>query len=220
MDLHQFPQLAAIPNPNTEPLLVEWATSIDRLVMKGRDDVVNQNINIFDQIFMTMFTEHETKFGRVLLTSLQQKTFDRYIGVWSRFLAFIHRATQLSYGGNNETKLRIRLAFRLTEDQYDFFHQCQKQAQWVLETQARITRNQTRQSHRPEEIIALNKHYQEQLEERQDLLDYEILRFSQSLLRHSLHGDLHESALLSFLAVLGIKSVSNPPLIPVFALSL
>ena len=185
----QLAPLVDLPYPD-EPILTEFAASLDRIIEQARDSVLSQKINIFDQTAINMFNDHQTKAGHPLSTNLQEGTYARYKGVWKKLLCFVYRFTiTKSYVGNGSD-----LPYRLTEPQ-----------QKALSRSIRFARQLCKQQHLSEsESDSVLK----QDDELRSQLDHLLVRFCMSLLDHQLRGDIYESIVVGFLAVLGIDETN------------
>ena len=178
MDREAVQPLVELPGPE-EPVLLAVAASLRRILQRARETVLMERINIFDQTAINMFRDHATKAGQPLLVSLQQGTYDRYCGIWVRFLSFLHRIAQAQFDPTVRRQLRIQLRPE-QEERYEY---C-------------IDRARTFLTGTDKEELELE-------------LDRAVTGWSLSLLCHPLHGDRHASGLVSFLAVLGLKPVSS-----------
>ena len=170
--------LVELPGPE-EPVLLAVAASLHRILQRARETVLTERINIFDQTAINMFRDHATKAGQPLLVSLQQGTYDRYGGVWVRFLSFLHRIGQAQIDPTVRQQLRIQLR----PEQEERYNSC-------------LDRARTFGTETDNEEVELE-------------LDRAVTGWSLSLLCHPLHSDRHASGLVSFLAVLGLKPVSS-----------
>ena len=90
--------------------------SIKRLLLRARDDVLADRINIFDQMLAQIWRAHNTKQGHGLIVALQGRTYNKYTKAWTRVLSFIYRVILMENGLPEERQLRQRIGFRLTDE--------------------------------------------------------------------------------------------------------
>jgi hypothetical protein len=119
-------------------------------------------------------------YNRPLLIKLQATTYKRYKELWKYLLAFVYRTNIIPAKGN-------QLRHRLTSHQTALFDKLLSRSLKVLNS-------------RSDETVL------EQLKHR---LDDICLDFCIALLDHNLKGDLFESAILGYLAVIGIDIKSS-----------
>lgn len=176
--LEDLAPLVDLPRPD-EPILKEFCASIDRTIEKARESIFAQKINIFDQTLINMFNDYQTKAGHPLYTKLQDGTYAQYKTVWKKLLYFIYRL-QSSWSAG----LDLGLPYRLTPNQRTAFDRSVRLARKVSERRGPS-------ADRIDHELLLE-------------LDTILLRFSIVLLDHQLRGNIYESFVIGFLAVLGI----------------
>jgi hypothetical protein len=198
-DLKTVPELADLPHPMGEPLLTVMCHSLDRIVESAYRSVCEDRINAFDQIRINSFMQRPRAADRPLLVKLQKPTYRRYKRVWKQLICFVYRASRV----DREMKLshaftaaqtvcfdRLVAFIRETCQPTDDFVQDQNGASIVADPLADLPAAQGR------------------------TLDGLCLDFCISLLDHDLRGDLFESAIVGFLAVLSVdkeKGVFREP---------
>src|SRR3954464_12460902 len=84
--------LAAPAHLVVEPLLVEFAESLDRVVEQAYRSVCDDKVNAFDQVRINSFVRYQRPWGRALLVKLQKGTFRSYKLVWQRLICFAYRS--------------------------------------------------------------------------------------------------------------------------------
>ena len=178
----QLADLAALVElpRNHETILQTFGLSIDRIIANARTSVLQQKINIFDQTALNMFNEHQVKAGQPFQDKLQKGTYQRYKGVWKKLLCFIYRLDQARDQGRYQD-----LPYCLTSTQRVGLDRSIKAAKSVIEDDE--LEGNTTPTPCPQ-------------------LDQNVLRFSMALLDHQLRGDIYESFLVGFIAVLGIDA--------------
>jgi hypothetical protein len=169
--------LGAKPELGREPLLEAFADSVQRLIEAGRQAIIKHQINHFDQISINTFSGAPRKRSRPIRVDLQPGTYRRYRVTWQRLVCFAYRSTRADQA--------IRLGHRLTAAQEGALDSMEMHGQDLM---------RLRQEGGSEAAI----------QDAIRLLDDACLEFSIQLLDHTLTGDLHESVLVGFLAILGI----------------
>jgi hypothetical protein len=128
----------------------------------------------------------------MIMVKLQKSTFRAYKGIWKRLLCVVYRTSQPSQS--------IPLLHRLTEAQLFYLDQAIYLAEKLLSLQHLLGTNVLSAEKEKDE----NNNNEESKEEIVYDLDKACLLLCISLLDHTLRGDHFESAVLSFLAVLGV----------------
>ena len=183
-----MPSVAALlaqPNRDSEPILMALCDSLERIVNEAHASVSNDRINAFDQVHINSFLQRPHATDRPLLVKLQKATWKRYIRVWTGLLCFTYRTTQ----PNQQILLRHQLTSR--------------QAACLDEA----TRHVRRLSCHSEAVTMVTGTEESAcFEGSSDKLDEACLDLCIALLDHDLRGDIYESVVLGFLAVLGIDT--------------
>lgn len=174
----ELARLVGMPHRD-EPILQAFELSMDRIIERARTSVMQQKINIFDRTALNMFNEHQVKAGQPFQDQLQNGTYMRYKVVWKKLLCFVYRIDQARRSGCYND-----LPYRLTSPQRVSLQRSVRAAQNVIKDD--LAENNTAATPCP-------------------ILDKQILRFSMTLIDHQLRGDIYESFLVGFLAVLGIN---------------
>ncbi|KAI7722752.1 hypothetical protein KC353_g226 [Hortaea werneckii] len=182
------PSVAALlvqPTRDSEPVLVALCESLERIVIDAHASVLNDRINAFDQVHINSFLHRPHVTDRPLTVKLQKATWKRYIRVWTGLLCFAYRTTQPGQ--------RISLRHQLTS----------RQAACLIEA----TRHIERLSHQSG-VATTGTRTSGKLDSREvtDEIDKICLDLCVSLLDHDLRGDIYESVVVGFFAVLGIDS--------------
>ncbi|KAE8549022.1 hypothetical protein EYB25_007537 [Talaromyces marneffei] len=182
----QVAPLGATPDLSQEPLLVEFASSINRIIQQAYQSIQEDRINVFDQVRINSFLQRQRAWDRPLFIRLKKATYRSYEHLWQRLIFFIYRSTQPDQP--------IRLRHQLTPSQSRYLDEMVDYRMEVLAYQGQITRP------------ASSSIRGSTLAEARALLDRACLRLSIALLDHTLKGDLFESALVGFLAILGVDA--------------
>jgi hypothetical protein len=182
--------LVSLADPTSEPILVEFSNSLDRIVEEAHSSICNDKVNVFDQARINSFIQKRRAFDRPLMTKLRNSTYQRYKQVYKRLLCFAFRTIQPTN--------RVALAHRLTACQLGHLDQMIGLG---------------------EELVSLKQRQSQSIDEERDIelvqkdtaarLDGVCLQFCISLLDHTLKGDLFESTVVGFLAVLAVDPEKN-----------
>jgi hypothetical protein len=184
-DLVAAAALAQLPDPATEPLLAAFADSVARLINCAYHTIRDHRINEFDQIQINTFFRKPGVWNRPIQIHLHPATYQRYCQVWQRLVCFAYCSTR------PDTPLQLR--HQLTTAQLAALDDMEVHGDWWLQ---RLPQEglegpaATRARAREQDLLAQ--------------LDDACLTLSIALLDHTLKGDLFESTLVGFLAVLGI----------------
>ncbi|KAL3703710.1 hypothetical protein TMatcc_009399 [Talaromyces marneffei ATCC 18224] len=182
----QVAPLSATPDPSQEPLLMEFASSVNRIIQQAYQSIQEDRINVFDQVRINSFLQRQRAWDRPLFIRLKKATYRSYEHLWQRLIFFIYRSTQPDQP--------IRLRHQLTPSQSRYLDEMVDYGTEVLAYQGQIRR-------------PINSSIRgSTLGEAQALLDRACLRLSIALLDHTLKGDLFESVLVGFLAILGVDA--------------
>ena len=182
--LRKVATLAAPADKSTEPILAILCQSIDRPVDEAYQSVCSDVVNVFGQARINSFLQRPRAADRPLLVKLQKSTWRTYITIWKALICFAFRSTR-----HNQ---KILLRHRLTSSQVVCLDECMKHAERLLE----LTPVDT----------FVGDSATAAIEQATDLLDNSCLDLCISLLDHDLEGDLFESVVVGFLAVIEIDS--------------
>lgn len=177
--------LAAKPHPVREPLLWALAESVERVIEAGHRSIREDKVNVFDQARINSFIQRRRASNRPLMIQLRKATWRQYTSIWQRLVCFAYRTAQPAQS--------IQLSHRMTNAQLAHLDRVIRCGEAVLRQHNAYGPDDTsdyRDSRRPPEAGSR--------------LDRAILLFCISLLDHTLQGDLFESTLVGFLAVLSI----------------
>ena len=180
--LSSVAHLAYAPDPVQEPLLHQLGLSLDRVIEASHASLDAEKVNVFDQSRINSFVRRQRASDRPLLIKLQKNTYRRYISLWKRLMAFTYRTAQPA--------MKHPLKHSLLPKQVAHLDGLVNCGDELLEAYAVST--------------AGHLHEDAQLEDIRTRLDHQCLLFCISLLDHNLRGDLFESVVVSFLAVLAI----------------
>jgi hypothetical protein len=86
--------LGCPPDQDTEPLLVQFSASVQRLVSQAYHAIRSGRINEFDQIQINTFHREPGLWNRPIQIHLRPKTYRQYCQVWQRLVCFAHRSSQ------------------------------------------------------------------------------------------------------------------------------
>lgn len=170
-----------LPESTNEPVLDEICRSLDRVITAAHTSIVYNKVNVFDQTRITSFNSHPRYATRPLLVNLEKSTWKKYKTIWKRLLCFLVRTAR--------PQQPLSLRHCLTTLQLVSLDRLLNQIQDLIQTQ--------RQNHsRREEEQGLVAY--------QDRVDDACLTLCISVLDHDLRGDLYESVVTGFFAVLAI----------------
>lgn len=171
--LAEVARLSAPPDQVREPVLIEMAKAIDRLVSVAYASVCEDRVNFFGQNRITCFLPQKEVYSRPLVYKLQQSTYQQYKQLWKRALAFVLRT--------HDPRTRIQLQHRLN----------------------------SRQTALLDSVVDLAKKQAAQPLTATEPLDKACLDLCIALLDHHLPGNIYESAIVGFLAVLGVDEANG-----------
>jgi hypothetical protein len=106
---HLFIEIARLASPTSlasEPLLVEFSDSLDRVVKQAHTSIRDDKVNVFDQARINSFIQRRRAFDRPLIIKLRDSTYQSYKQVFKRLICFAYQTMQ--------PENRIELAHRLT----------------------------------------------------------------------------------------------------------
>ncbi|KAK3679563.1 hypothetical protein LTR37_021409, partial [Vermiconidia calcicola] len=182
---HHLPSaaaLVALPQIESEPALVALCSSLNRIVEEAYHSVCCDQINPFEQARINSFLQRPSAADRPLMVKLKKSTWRQYVRVWEALLCFTYRTAQRG--------CRVELRHQLTNRQVVQLDDAVTRAEELL-------RLSVSDLDRGDEATAL-------LQGATNSLDSSCLELCMSLLDHDLKGDLFESIIIGFLAVLGI----------------
>ena len=154
---------------------MEQAYQASIIMEQAYQAVCTDQINFFAQAKISSFVPRGRTHDRLLFVKLQKKTWQRYSNIWKRLICFAYRTVQPDNA--------IQLAHRMTPAQMMAFDRMIRQAQAILDCLN-------------DEAVDVGRH---------ELFDRAWLSFCISLMDHKLKGDLFESTLVGFMAVLGLN---------------
>ncbi|EON68441.1 hypothetical protein W97_07651 [Coniosporium apollinis CBS 100218] len=160
--------------------------SLDRIVEEAHKSVCDDKVNVFDQARINSFIQRRRAWDRPLMIKLKKSTYRGYKLVWQRLICFAFRTVQPAQ--------RVTLSHQLTTAQLTHLDQMIGYGEELL-----ALKNEEKQE--------AEKHWEGRdmlRKEIQSQLDRACLLFCISLLDHTLKGDLFESVIVGFLAVLGV----------------
>jgi hypothetical protein len=183
---HRIPLLRAatlghMPIVTTEPELCILDESVDRLVDQAYAAVCNDKIGFFDQFRINSFVKDDARRAgeKALMVKLRKESYRAYKYTWKRLLCFVCRTSQ-----QEDDSSRVRLPHQYTTAQLTCIHEAVEYAKRACQQDQGKTKD-TR------------------------ALDRATLLLCIALLDHPLRGSVFESAVVVFLAVLGIDE-KNP----------
>ncbi|KAK4985284.1 hypothetical protein LTR66_008219 [Elasticomyces elasticus] len=94
---YSFDEVAPLGSPAdhaTEPLLAEFAQSLDRIVEEPHKSVCNDKVNVFDQARINSSIQRRRAWTRPLMIKLKKSTYRGYKLVWQRLICFAYRTIQ------------------------------------------------------------------------------------------------------------------------------
>ncbi|KAJ9655720.1 hypothetical protein H2201_008738, partial [Coniosporium apollinis] len=205
-DLEKTAQLIELPLHISDHLdlpLLELLSSFDRVIEEARNSIAHEKVNVFDQHRVNSFIRQHAAY-KPILTKLQEGTYKRYKDVWKRLICFVYRVAYKRQGP--------LLHYLLTDTQSLALGDVLDAARMALARKgdADPVSQQAAPAYRPglapEECKARSKDDSlAELKALQERLDDSCLRFCISLLDHSLKGNIYDSVIVGFFAVLGIN---------------
>jgi hypothetical protein len=178
-------RLASPASPASEPLLVEFSNSLDRVVEQAHSSIRDDKVNVFDQARINSFIQQRRAFDRPLMVKLRDSTYHKYKQVFKRLICFAYRTIQ--------PENKVELTRRLTARQLGNLDK-------MISIGSELLR--LKEGQQPTASGRSTSSTTQTLLE--DRLDRACLHFCISLLDHTLKGDLFESAAIGFLAALGV----------------
>jgi hypothetical protein len=161
--------------------------SFDRLIELARESILTEKVNVFDQHRINSFIRRKSS-DRPLFCKLQEGTYKKYKAVWQRLLCYIYRlVVQRKYPA---------LAYVFTDSQSAGLDRM-------------LAAVRALEAYREEARPPRDQRYDEGLQECKKRLDQACLLFCISLLDHCLRGNIYDSIVIGFLAVLGINEKEN-----------
>jgi hypothetical protein len=191
---HSFDEVALLASPAdlaSEPLLVEFSDSLDRIVEEAHSSIRNDKVNVFDQARINSFIQRRRAFDRPLMVKLRDSTYRNYKQVFKRLICFAYRTIQ--------PENHIALAHRLTTRQLGHLDEMMAVGEELVGL---------RQSREGEGVDQSSKAVRKPMEAR---LDRACIHFCVSILDHTLKGDLFESTAVGFLAALAVDPEKKNP---------
>lgn len=190
-DLDAAAQLIALRHPSEpEPGLVAILDSFDRLIEQARDSVLQGKINAFDQqrinSFLRSGLQTSKASDRPLAHKLKEGTYRKYKKNWKQLLCLVFWMAYLE----GQPALRCLL----TSAQSAALDEVACAACIFVQRQ---------------ELEASEEFGEGQMQLQQRTLDSACLRFCIALLDHRLMGDIFDSVVVGFLAVLGIDTARD-----------
>ena len=161
-------------------------TAFDHLIEQARASLESGLVNVFDQHKIASFYRNRT-FERPLTFKLQSGTYRKYKGIWKRLLCFIYRLVH--------QRQTPSLPFQLTSGQASAFQLLVEAADQAANQEA-LYRG----------LDPSNRAMQEEANQR---LNSACLNLCIELLDHPLYGNIYDSIVISFLAVLGVNVEAN-----------
>jgi Orsellinic acid/F9775 biosynthesis cluster protein D len=201
-DLSSAARLIDLPLRSSPSLpdrcLSHLLASFDRLIEQARESIQQDKINIFDQHWINSFLRRRTSDWPIVF-KLKGGTYKAYKDVGKRLICFIYRMVHLC-----QPPL---LHCALTPAQSTAFDCMIHTGQAILRNEERQTLSHGSSQRDHSSLIWANKEEEEDLQYLpaiQQSLDRACLEFWIALLDHQLFGNIYDSALVGFLAVLGI----------------
>jgi hypothetical protein len=183
-DLLQAARLIEIPSlvadrqeDQTEALLLLLLDSFDRVIEQARASLLEDKVNVFDQHRVNSFIPRRFH-SRPLWHKLKEPTYLRYKKVWKQLLCFLYRLVW--------QRQAPALHCRLASAQSAALEAALRTATSLAQRQESAVRGGVDPAQ-----------YQE--------VDRACLLLCITLLDHPLHGNIYDSVIVGFLAVLGIN---------------
>lgn len=189
--------LTCLPDPQTEPILVAFEKSVDRLIQAAYTSITTHRINEFDQVRINSFLQRQGVWVRPIQIHLRKSTYRRYRQDWVGLISFVFRTTRGEYGSD--------LRHQITHDQLVALDRMEDYARETL-----IGDNgQLESRDHLSQKAGLAGDKMEPISSATQRLDNACLDLSIALLDHELRGDIFESAVIGFLAALGVDAANQ-----------
>ena len=183
-DFAQVASLGIGAQYGAEPLLVEFSRSVVRVIEKANISIENDVVNMLDQERINSFIQRRRLSDKPLFGKLQTATWKQYTSIWQRLICFAYRSSRLDQP--------IRLSHCMTVAQRSRLERMEEYGNRLLDLKEKVLAD------------GWDKDSEKANSDLQRQLDRWCLLFSIALLDHTLKGDLFESTIVGFLAVLGI----------------
>ncbi|KAF7184834.1 hypothetical protein CNMCM7691_006833 [Aspergillus felis] len=222
-DLTAVALLGNLPDPAQEPLLALFSASVERLIQQAYQTIRSGQINEFDQVQINTFFREPGVWNRPIQIHLRPKTYHQYCQVWQRLVCFAYRSTQADQPIQLHHQLNTAQLAALDQmeeygRQFLALHAKGPESQPAFEAASPIPQGSgalgapllaplaARGSAEPlgPPVLPASPSLSPREEKAQNQLDQACLALSIALLDHTLKGDLFESTLVAFLAVLGV----------------
>ncbi|GFG01000.1 conserved hypothetical protein [Aspergillus udagawae] len=221
-DLTAVALLGDLLNPAQEPLLALFSASVERLIQQAYQSIRSGQINEFDQVQINTFFREPGVWNWPIQIHLRPKTYRQYCQVWQRLVCFAYRSSRPDQP--------IQLRHQLNTAQLAALDQMEEYGQQFLALRAQGLDTQlvSEASQIPQAsgasgapllappapqasaeplgppVLPAPSSLSPPEEKAQNQLDWACLALSIALLDYTLKGDLFESTLVAFLAVLGV----------------
>lgn len=171
-------------------MLAAMLASFDRVIESVRAQAQASSVNIFDQHKVNSFIPKRSS-SRPLLMKLQERTYHKYKRVWKQLLCFAYRVLRLHQGRE--------LHYIATEEQILRLDKLVSASSAYNEAAS-----QPKSSSSSTTTSTGDKYSEQSVQDAADRLDDSCTRFCISLLDQTLNGNVYDSLLVVFTAVLGI----------------
>ncbi|KAJ9654637.1 hypothetical protein H2201_008965 [Coniosporium apollinis] len=186
-DLRVAARLVELPDPNTDDgCLLAVVAAFDRVIEQARNSILEDRVSVFDQHRINSFIRGRTA-ARPIVSKLRDGTYKKYKEVWKRLLCFVYRMICK----NQQPSLHCVI----TNAQSRALDEMINAARAAHAARAESNFNTERERSSIGGLQPVP----------QDVLDLRCLEFSVSLLDHCLKGNIYDSVVVGFLAVLGIN---------------
>ncbi|KAF7174580.1 hypothetical protein CNMCM5623_008001 [Aspergillus felis] len=223
LELTHWPEYLQGQDLTAEPLLALFSASVERLIQQAYQTIRSGQINEFDQVQINTFFREPGVWNQPIQIHLRLKTYCQYCQVWQRLICFTYCSTQADQP--------IQLRHQLNTAQLAALDQMEEYGRQFLALCAKGPESQPAfkaASPIPQgsgvlgapllaplaawgsaeplgpPVLPASPSLSPREEKAQNQLDQACLALSIALLDHTLKGDLFESTLVAFLAVLGV----------------
>lgn len=204
---HSFSQvaaLAALPDPTTEPVLAVFELSIGRLIDAAYHSITTHRINEFDQVRINSFLQHQSVWNQPIQIRLRPATYRRYRQVWVRLISFIYRTTRA--GQPFVLRHQLTSTQLVALDRMEEYSQVTSFQRQDLDNNSNNNNSKEEEEEEDQQHVHSKKRQPQPGNKMQDQLDHACLELSIALLDHELKGDIFESAIVGFMAALGVDA--------------
>jgi hypothetical protein len=167
-------------------------TTFESLVEEARISVQQEKVNVFDQHRVNSFIRGRS-YHRPILVKLREGTYKTYVKLWKQLICFVYNLVYL--------RKEPRLHHAVTDEQLSSMDRMVQIARITLDFEGRRQHEKTVSN----PSCGKSKTTSPEIDDLSRRLRRECLNFCISLLDHSLKGNIYDSVVVGFFAVMGIN---------------